>query len=213
MEVQEVVVIQDSAREVCVNFLKWAVQGLKFKAGDRLTLVSVLHQVNTPLGYRRVDSCSMFGANPKIVEIEARKIQEKYEKDEGIIEISQLFEIQKIEFKIEVATGPSLRYVCVEVAKKLKANVVVLNSYDMINAWKNDREMKNDRKYLLEKLWCGISRIKSNGKIEVLRSPKEKAARARGIRAKHYSTTMTTEQKASSASPIIDEHDLFSIEI
>ncbi|KAM6576720.1 hypothetical protein CsatB_028557 [Cannabis sativa] len=95
-QVQEVVVIQDSLREVCVKFLKWAVQGLKLKAGDRLTLVSVLHQVNTPLGYKKVESCSMFGANPTMVELEAQKIQEKYEKDEGLIEISHLFETQKV---------------------------------------------------------------------------------------------------------------------
>ena len=38
----------------------------------------------------------MFGANPKIVEFEAAKIQGKYEKHEGLIEISQLYETQKV---------------------------------------------------------------------------------------------------------------------
>ncbi|KAM6576721.1 hypothetical protein CsatB_028558 [Cannabis sativa] len=122
-----------------------------------------------------------------------------------------------IGFKIEVAIGPSLRHVCVEATKKIKASTVILTScYGMINAWKKYREMKKDKKYLLENVQCGVLRIKSNGKIEVLQFPKEKTERVRGMRAKHYSTMMINEHKESSpssASSTIDEHDLFSIEI
>ncbi|PON59208.1 hypothetical protein PanWU01x14_161350 [Parasponia andersonii] len=148
----------------------------------------------------------MFGANPKIVELESKTIQGKYEKHTGLIEISQLCETQKVEFKIEVATGPSCRHVGVEAAKNLSATLVILA-----------REMKNDTKYFLENLSCGVSRVKSNGKIEALRAPK---ARARHNNVKLTGTMMISRRSikptnhndaTSSASP--GEDDLFSIEI
>ena len=45
---QRVVVIQDASREVSSSAVKWALDGLSLKPGDELTLLGVLHQVNTP---------------------------------------------------------------------------------------------------------------------------------------------------------------------
>ncbi|EXB54667.1 hypothetical protein L484_022529 [Morus notabilis] len=196
MEAQEVVLIQDSAIEVCVSFIKWALKGLPLRDGDKFTLVSVLHQVNTPLGRKRVDSCSMLGANPRIIELEAARIQEEYENHAGLVEISQ------VEFNIEVATGPSCRLVGVEAAKNLNATLVILH-----------RKMKNDMKYFLENLSCGIWRIKDNCKIEQLRAPNARSAQ----NSKKLSPVIVSgpahDEISSSASTAGDDHDLFSIEL
>lgn len=48
IEAQRVVVIQDASREVSSSAVRWALQGLSLKPGDMLTLLSVLHQVDTP---------------------------------------------------------------------------------------------------------------------------------------------------------------------
>lgn len=45
---QKVVVIQDASRSISSSAIKWAIAGLSLKPGDELTLLGVLHQVNTP---------------------------------------------------------------------------------------------------------------------------------------------------------------------
>jgi len=45
---QRVLVIQDASREVSSSAVKWALHGLSLKPGDMLTLLGVLHLVNTP---------------------------------------------------------------------------------------------------------------------------------------------------------------------
>jgi len=43
-----VTVIQDASRSISSSAIKWAIGGLSLKPGDELTLLGVLHQVNTP---------------------------------------------------------------------------------------------------------------------------------------------------------------------
>lgn len=45
---QKVVVIQDASRSISSSAIKSAIEGLALKPGDELTLLGVLHQVNTP---------------------------------------------------------------------------------------------------------------------------------------------------------------------
>ena len=45
---QKVVVIQDASKSISSSAIKWAIDGLSLKPGDELTLLGVLHQVNTP---------------------------------------------------------------------------------------------------------------------------------------------------------------------
>ncbi|KAJ9146634.1 hypothetical protein P3X46_028873 [Hevea brasiliensis] len=173
MEAQRVVVIQDASREVSSSALRWALQGLSLKPGDMLTLLSVLRQVETHsetpharskklLGCKsKVNSNFIFGPSEKIVDREPTRKKEKYEKNAELIQISKLYETQKVEFKIEVATGPSPKVVALKAAKNLNATWVIL-----------DRHMKKYRQYFLEKISCGISRMKRNNKIKQLRGPK-----------------------------------------
>ncbi|KAL6340345.1 hypothetical protein AAG906_005797 [Vitis piasezkii] len=192
---QRVVVIQDASREVSSSAVKWALDGLSLKPGDELTLLGVLHQVNTPstlsfmrarkmLGYKsRVDSNSMLAANQRMINREVTRKKQEYENSKEVLQISKLYETKKVEnvknlvinqcfrifplftvkFKIEVTAGPSTKEVASEAAINLRPTWVIL-----------DRKMKKDRKYFLEKLSCGISRMKRNNCIEELRGPKVK---------------------------------------
>ncbi|XP_068661751.1 serine/threonine-protein kinase PBS1-like [Aristolochia californica] len=170
---QKVVVIQDASKEISSSALKWALTGLKLKPGDELTLLAVLHQVNTPstfpfmgsrilMGYKsKVDSNSIFGANNTIVKEAVQRKKEEYEKKEELIQINELYESNQINFSVLVVPASSPKIVAMEAVRCLGATWIIL-----------DRQMKKDKKYFLENLSCGISRMKSNKSVEQLRGPK-----------------------------------------
>ncbi|KAJ9699057.1 hypothetical protein PVL29_007907 [Vitis rotundifolia] len=186
---QRVVVIQDASQEVSSSAVKWALDGLSLKPGDELTLLGVLHQVNTPMGYKsRVDSNSMLAANRRMINREVTRKQQEYENGKEVIQISKLYEAKKVKFKIEVTAGPSTKEVASEAAINLRPTWVIL-----------DRKMKKDRKFFLEKLSCGISRMKRNNCIEELRGPKVKG------------NFQVIYNEMIQGSP--EEEELFSIEI
>ncbi|VVA27344.1 PREDICTED: inactive kinase [Prunus dulcis] len=173
-EVQKVVVIQDASKDiVSSSAIKWVLQGLLLKPGDELTLLAVLHQVINPstlsfmaagrlLGYRtKMDSSSIFGTNQKVMEEELERKAEEYRNKVEIAMISQQCERAKVEFNMEVIAGPSPKMVAVEAAIRLGASWVIL-----------DRQMKKDKQFFMEKLSCGISRMKRNNSVEQLRGPK-----------------------------------------
>ncbi|XVF19461.1 hypothetical protein REPUB_Repub11eG0112800 [Reevesia pubescens] len=174
MEGQRVVVIQDASKEVCSSAIRWLLHGLFLKPGDLLLLLGVLREVNDPttlsfkgsrklLGYRsKVDSISKFGVNQRILDSEAAR-KEEYENNAEIMEISKLCKAKMVEFRIEVASGASPAVVAMKSAESLKATWVIL-----------DRKMKKNKKIFLEKLSCGISRMKRNNSIELLRGPRTK---------------------------------------
>ncbi|OWM69107.1 hypothetical protein CDL15_Pgr025294 [Punica granatum] len=163
MEKHRVVVIQDASSElISPSAIRWAIDTLKLISGDRITLLGVLHQVDTPMGYKfKVDSNSMFAANKKMIkEAVARKVQE-YQSNTEIMDLGTLCESREIDFKIEVAAGSSRKETAVELASNLKATWVIL-----------DRQMRKDKKYFLQKLSCGISQMKDDNSVELLRGRK-----------------------------------------
>ncbi|XP_059429049.1 uncharacterized protein LOC132162847 [Corylus avellana] len=210
MEAQRVVVIQDASREVSLSAIGWVLHGLSLKPGDKLTLLAVIHQVKTPstlsfmrskrpLGYgSRVDSSSMLGANERVVETEVARKTNEYQNSIELGQISELYEAKQVEFDIEVTAGSSPKAVALKAAINLKATWVIL-----------DRKMKKDREYFLEKLSCGISRIKRNNKIEQLRGPKAKAIDKHSADMIRSSQVMYDEMMPGSP----EEDDLFSIEL
>lgn len=63
MEAQSVVVIQDASNEVCWEAIRWVLQGLSLKTGDKVTLLSVLTRVQNPksrtyMGTRKLGNIS-----------------------------------------------------------------------------------------------------------------------------------------------------------
>ncbi|TYI72198.1 hypothetical protein E1A91_D07G043900v1 [Gossypium mustelinum] len=174
MEDQRVMVIQDASKQVCSSAIKWALHTLILKPGDLLLLLGVLHQVNHPttvvslkgtrklVGYRKkMGFSSKFAANHTIVDRETRK--EEFENNAEILEISKLCKAQKVEFRIEVTSGAPPAVVAMQSAQNVKATWVIL-----------DRKMKKNKKIFLEKLPCGILRMKKNNGIKLLRGPRTK---------------------------------------
>ncbi|KAM1049193.1 hypothetical protein ACFX13_028936 [Malus domestica] len=168
-EVQKVVVIQDASKDfVSSCAIQWVLQSLSLKPGDELTLLSVLHQVNNPsrlagrlLGYRtKMDSSSFIGTNQKVIEEELERKTEEYRSKEEITMISNMCKRLNVEFNMKVVAGPSSKMVAVEAAIRLGATWVIL-----------DRQMKKEKQFFMEKLPCGISRMKRNS-VEQLRGPK-----------------------------------------
>ncbi|KAA8544521.1 hypothetical protein F0562_022533 [Nyssa sinensis] len=209
IESQRVVLIQDASREVSSSAIRWALHGLSLKPGDMLTFLSVLHQVINPstltfmgagklMGYKNRADSSIFGANQKIVDEEVAKKKKEYKNNVELMHISKLYEMQKIEFKIVVDAGPSPKVVALDAAKKLGATWVIL-----------DRQMKKDKKYFLEKLSCGISRMKRDDNIEQLRGPKAAGIKRFPLERSH--TCQITYAEMLPGSPEIE--DLFSIEL
>ncbi|XP_059665501.1 probable serine/threonine-protein kinase PBL5 [Cornus florida] len=209
MEAQSVVVIQDASREVSSNAIRWALHGLSLKPGDRLTLLSVLHQVNNPstlsyigaakpMGFKSRVDASIFGANHRIVDEEIARKKKEYQNNVELIQIAKLYELKKIGFKIEVDAGPSPKIFAVEAAMKLGATWVIL-----------DRKMKKDKKYFLEKLSCGISRMKQNNHIEQLRG--KKVVGIKKFPTERSRTLAITYGEMLSGGQ--EEEDLFSIEL
>ncbi|KAJ9190504.1 hypothetical protein P3X46_001695 [Hevea brasiliensis] len=159
---QKVVVVQDASRDVSPTAIRWLLKNFSFKAGDVLILFGVLHQVNNPMGYKvKVDSSSIFGVNPKYIQEEVDRKKKEYSTNVEIMRISKHCEVEQIEFHIEVRPGHTPKVVALKAARTLKATWVVL-----------DRQMKKDKKYFMERLQCGISRMKRDNTAEVLRGPK-----------------------------------------
>ncbi|WCJ20571.1 Protein kinase superfamily protein [Euphorbia peplus] len=170
MENQRVVVIQDASGGI----ISWVLQSLSLKPGDSLTVVALVH-----FGYKnKVDSNSIIA-----------KKKEEYGKNSELIQIAKLYQMEEVEFRIEVlAAGASPKVAAVKEAENLKATWLIL-----------DRKMKKHRKYFLDKLSCEISRMKSNKKILQLRGPKT------------HQQTLTNLVTYDDMMPGIPE-DLFSIE-
>lgn len=115
------------------------------------------------MGYKsKVDSNSMLGANRKIVQDEVMRKEMEYENNTEMNEIRSLYKKHKIAFYKRVVPASVPKFVAVEASRKLGATWIIL-----------DRQMKKDKKYIMENLSCGISRMKRNNSIELLRGPKD----------------------------------------
>ncbi|XP_056164123.1 inactive protein kinase SELMODRAFT_444075-like [Syzygium oleosum] len=193
-EVQRVVVIVDASGDVSLSAIKWALQGLPLKPGDKLLLLGVLHQVISPsmlskagklLGYKiKVDSRSILGANQKTITEEVARKKEEYLNDKELKKIYQECKKAEIDFLIDVKAGALPKVVAVRTAKSFDATWVIL-----------DRQMKKDKKYLMENLSCGIARVKSNNRIEELKGQKA------SVNSK-VSTGKSTGESRSSPGPV-----------
>ncbi|KAK1294771.1 hypothetical protein QJS10_CPA16g01237 [Acorus calamus] len=169
-EAQRVVVIQYASREVCSSAVKWAMDNLKLKPGDELTLLGVLHQVNTPSTFSVMPPGRMLGyksrinnTNQKIIEEEVARMKKEYENSDEVLHIQELYDKRKVAFNLEVISASSPKKVALDAAKNWRATWIIL-----------DRQMKKDKKYFMENLSCGISRMKSNNTIENLKEPRGK---------------------------------------
>ncbi|XP_029128326.1 RGS domain-containing serine/threonine-protein kinase A-like [Cajanus cajan] len=158
---KNVLVIQDASKILNLRAFNWIINGLELKPGDMVTVVAILHEVYTPMGYKiTVNEGVLAGANQRIIDEELAKKKGEYLNNVELAQIAQLYESNKVAFKIKLFKGSSLRDVTLEVAKNIKATWVIL-----------DRQMKKDEKFFQEQLSCGISILRCNNQIEQLRGP------------------------------------------
>ncbi|XP_052192437.1 probable serine/threonine-protein kinase PBL2 isoform X2 [Diospyros lotus] len=156
-EAEKVVVILDASRDVSWSAIQQVLQGLSLKPGDELMLLGVFHQVNNPVRYsKKVDPNSTVGTSQKFGEEEVTKKKEEYREIMAMLQLPE-----EVKVHIEVEAGPSSKVVAVRSATRFRATWVIL-----------DRQMKKDKKYFMESLSCGISRMKHDNTIKQLRGPK-----------------------------------------
>ncbi|KAG2671965.1 hypothetical protein I3760_13G016900 [Carya illinoinensis] len=144
-------------------------EGLITKSWRCDSFVGVLHQVNYPRTLPFMKRRKFIGFKTKVDETNQIIVQqlvagknEEYRSNVEIMKISEEYEARMIEFYIDVHAGPCPKVVAVKAARKLRATWVIL-----------DRpQMKQNKKYLMEKLSCGISRMKSDNSVQLLRGPK-----------------------------------------
>ncbi|KAJ4831033.1 hypothetical protein Tsubulata_029337, partial [Turnera subulata] len=85
--------------------------------------------------------------------------------------------LHQIEFRIEVHAGSTPKVVAVKAARSFRATWKLISGLCNINTETCGRQMKKDKKYFMDKLPCGISRIKRDNTIEQLRPPKARSNR------------------------------------
>ncbi|XP_076906740.1 uncharacterized protein LOC143562967 [Bidens hawaiensis] len=123
---QRVVLAHDASRGVRVNCVRLVLDKFSLKPGDMLIFLSVVHQIQHPMGYMmRLDS-SMFGVNQKAIDDEIAMKKKEYDKDKELVQVSHLYEMLEVEFKIKVVAGPILKNVVVEASKEINATWVVI---------------------------------------------------------------------------------------
>ncbi|KAG6679992.1 hypothetical protein I3842_13G017900 [Carya illinoinensis] len=173
-EVLRVVVIQDASKDFSLTTLRWALKGLSLNPGDVIPLLEFFTSFFVTRKYKPQQLINSWnndkiGFKTKVDETNQIIVQqlvagknEEYRSNVEIMKISEEYEARMIEFYIDVHAGPCPKVVAVKAARKLRATWVIL-----------DRpQMKQNKKYLMEKLSCGISRMKSDNSVQLLRGPK-----------------------------------------
>ncbi|XP_058078978.1 uncharacterized protein LOC131227240 [Magnolia sinica] len=229
---KRVVVIQDASRNISSIAIKWILKGLQLKPGDTLILLGVLHQVNTPsafhfmgaknlLGCKGISSNPIVGVNKTIIKEAVESKMEEYDNSTDVAEIRMLYETNQVEFNVKVVAAASPKMVALDIVKMSRATWIIL-----------DRRMKKDKKYFLEGLTCGISRMKRDDIVVELRGPKDKGTnKMQAVGRLNTAVTCdemiagtsddeispktpgTCDYKIPPKAPATPEEDLFSLEL
>ncbi|KAL0453265.1 UNVERIFIED_CONTAM: Proline-rich receptor-like protein kinase PERK8 [Sesamum latifolium] len=168
---KRVVVIQDASRQPCVTCVRNILSGLSLGPGDTLKLLgvieaftknnSVYHKgcISILKNQTRLHSTATINKRKEDIEEATQKTLVQYSHCLDYKEILRTAETLQVEFEIAVEAG-LLKEVAVQYAKSFQATHVILH-----------RHLKRDLKYFLQNLSCGISRIKSDNSIEIVRAP------------------------------------------
>ncbi|XP_054813397.1 probable serine/threonine-protein kinase PBL7 [Prosopis cineraria] len=158
-EPQRVVVIMDASKDVSAKVIMKALKRTCPQAGGELTLIAVLEQFSSPLGYKiRVHDSPFIATNQKIVQEELSKKREDYNNSSEIEKLSDYCEIAKMKFHIDVVASPFIE-VATGAVISLEATWLIV-----------DRDVNKDRKKL-DRLPCGMLRIRSDNTIDKLWDP------------------------------------------
>ncbi|XP_073060108.1 probable serine/threonine-protein kinase PBL7 [Primulina eburnea] len=174
--VQKVVVIQDASREL--STVKNVLHGLELKCGDKVMLLGIIEAFRDDSIFHPM-FCGKLLKNKTRLHSSAtinkhkedlgEEIQKKFDQYISCDEHKQILRMAKslqIEFEIKVVAG-LLKEIAVEYVKSVQATNVILH-----------RKVKKEWNYFVKNLSCGISKMKSNGTIKVIREPQENEASA-----------------------------------
>ncbi|XP_073272409.1 probable serine/threonine-protein kinase PBL7 [Primulina huaijiensis] len=174
--VQKVVVIQDASREL--STVKNVLHGLELKCGDKVILLGIIEAFRDDSIFHpmfcgkllknktRLHSSATINKHKEDIGEEIQKKFDQYTSCDEHKQILRMAESLQIEFEIKVVAG-LLKEVAVEYVKSVQATHVILH-----------RKVKKEWNYFVKNLSCGISKMKSNGTIKVIREPQENEASA-----------------------------------
>ncbi|KAK4412780.1 Inactive protein kinase SELMODRAFT [Sesamum alatum] len=164
---QRVLIIQDVSRELCVTCARNVMSGLSLGAPDTLKLLGVV-EAFTKNNYKgcvsilknktRLHSTATINKRKEDIEEATQKTLVQYSNCAEYKEILRTAETLQVEFEIAVEAG-LLKEVAVQYAKSFHATHVILH-----------RKLRKDLKYFMQNLSCGISRIKSDNSMEIVRA-------------------------------------------
>ncbi|KAG0555529.1 hypothetical protein KC19_12G175700 [Ceratodon purpureus] len=193
-----------NARDAVAAAVEWAFLNV-LKSGDALVLLGVMDFIRGPLGYKcQVNDQTWLGANKKLLqdEIAAKKLL--WSSTPGL---RALCETREVKLLVEVKPAQRPEVTIVQDAVTLGAVEVIL-----------DKSLNNRRrKYYLERLRCGVTRMRRSGGVEVLRaSAKEAPASPTSV----IPSSEFVNRPASGAAPALapsaslrdDEEELFTID-
>ncbi|XP_019162300.1 PREDICTED: serine/threonine-protein kinase CDG1-like [Ipomoea nil] len=173
--IQKVLIVLDASLEPSADGIVAAIRSLSLKQGDSVLQLGVMQPFTTDNTSPPCTGCiAVLGRKTKLhsisatismrkkhIQQEAQKKRKEYLSNPKIADLIKQLQMQQIKFDIEVEADDSLNEITIRVAESLRATCVIL-----------DRNMKKDRKYFLDKLSCGILRIKHDSNIETIRGLK-----------------------------------------
>ncbi|KAL0383391.1 UNVERIFIED_CONTAM: Proline-rich receptor-like protein kinase PERK8 [Sesamum calycinum] len=168
---KRVLIIQDASRELCVTCVRNVLRGLSLGPRDILKLLgvieaftknnSVYHKgcISILKNQTRLHSTATINKCKEDIEKATQQTLLQYSNCLDYEVILRTAEALQVEFEIAVEAG-LLKEVAVQYAKNFQATHVILH-----------RHLKRDLKYFLQNLSCGISRIKSDNSMKIVRAP------------------------------------------
>ncbi|XP_073387629.1 uncharacterized protein [Physcomitrium patens] len=151
-----VLVVLDVNKGVAPAALYWALANVVRK-GDKLKLLGIITHVSNAMGFMiRVDQSTW--NSPNIMELQF-EIATKKEAIWRTAHIKDWCQRAGVKLEVDVKAGNNPKVIAIDEAKSIGAYHVVL-----------DKHMKKDKKYFVDNLSCLVSRIRSSGGAETIRS-------------------------------------------
>ncbi|KAL9154926.1 hypothetical protein ABFS82_10G148900 [Erythranthe guttata] len=150
MNTQRVLIVQDASKELCAISVKHVLREFSLKRGDKIRFLGIIQAFTKKNNENKTHSSRTIHKHKEDIKEETRKTAQRYSK-------IRIAEALQVEFEMAVEAG-LLKEVAVEYAKSFQATHVILH-----------RQVKKEMKYFTENLSCGISRMKFDKSIKIVR--------------------------------------------
>ncbi|KAG8372194.1 hypothetical protein BUALT_Bualt12G0041000 [Buddleja alternifolia] len=164
---QRVLIIHDASRELSTISIRHTLRGFSLRRGDKIRFLGIIQAFvkidnrsacGSFLKYKtKLHSSATSRKHKEDINDEIQKTLHRYSSCAKCIEIMKIAETLQVEFEIAVEAG-LLKEVAVEYAKSFQTTHVILH-----------RQLKKELKYFTQNLSCGISRMKLDSSIDIIR--------------------------------------------